>query len=212
MRFKVWVKIGLFSCEWQPPLVFLLGKSHGQRSLSGYSPWGRKESDTTEQLHFILYFLWNPQASFHCSLLGESICDLWIFILSSKGHLQGHWSLRISYSFPWKVMTFRRAQVNSQTRIRLCRPFSKKPNGKLTHDLSLRGSWELEKTGANEVTSEFVSRSSGSWVYHHGPWRLVLPFESACPKLTQPVEQEDCPFVHSPCCVSQLTHRQTERT
>ena len=28
------------------------GKSHGQRSLVGYSPWGRKDSDTTEQLHF----------------------------------------------------------------------------------------------------------------------------------------------------------------
>ena len=32
--------------------VFLPGKSHGQRSLVGYSPWGRKESDTTERLHF----------------------------------------------------------------------------------------------------------------------------------------------------------------
>ena len=28
------------------------GESHGQRSLVGYSPWGYKESDTTEQLHF----------------------------------------------------------------------------------------------------------------------------------------------------------------
>ena len=28
--------------------VLLPGKSHGQRSLVGYSPWGRKESDTTE--------------------------------------------------------------------------------------------------------------------------------------------------------------------
>ena len=27
-------------------------KSHGQRSLAGCSPWGCKESDTTEQLHF----------------------------------------------------------------------------------------------------------------------------------------------------------------
>ena len=27
-------------------------KSHGQRSLVGYSPWGLKESDTTERLHF----------------------------------------------------------------------------------------------------------------------------------------------------------------
>ena len=25
-----------------------LGNPHGQRSLAGYSPWGRKESDTTE--------------------------------------------------------------------------------------------------------------------------------------------------------------------
>ena len=27
-------------------------KSHGRRSLVGYSPWGRKELDTTERLHF----------------------------------------------------------------------------------------------------------------------------------------------------------------
>ena len=29
----------------------LPGKSHGQRSLAGYSPWGRRESDVTEQLN-----------------------------------------------------------------------------------------------------------------------------------------------------------------
>ena len=33
---------------WQPTPVFLPGKSHGQRSLAGCSPWGRKESDTAE--------------------------------------------------------------------------------------------------------------------------------------------------------------------
>ena len=32
----------------QPTAVFLPGESHGQRSLAGYSPWGSKESDTTE--------------------------------------------------------------------------------------------------------------------------------------------------------------------
>ena len=33
--------------------LFLPRESHGQRSLAGYSPWGRKESDTTKQLsHF----------------------------------------------------------------------------------------------------------------------------------------------------------------
>ena len=30
--------------------LFLPGKSHGHRSLTGYSPWGHKELDTTEQL------------------------------------------------------------------------------------------------------------------------------------------------------------------
>ena len=34
--------------SWQPTPVFLTGASHGQRSLAGYSPWGRKESDMTE--------------------------------------------------------------------------------------------------------------------------------------------------------------------
>ena len=33
-----------------PTPVFLLGEFHGQRSLLGYSPWGCKELDTTEQL------------------------------------------------------------------------------------------------------------------------------------------------------------------
>ena len=33
---------------WQPTPVFLPREFHGQRSLMGYSPWGWKESDTTE--------------------------------------------------------------------------------------------------------------------------------------------------------------------
>ena len=37
-----------WSRKWQLTPVFLPGKSHGQRSLAGYSPWGRKESDMTE--------------------------------------------------------------------------------------------------------------------------------------------------------------------
>ena len=38
--------------QWHPTPVLLPGKSHGQRSLVGCSPWGREESDTTEQLPF----------------------------------------------------------------------------------------------------------------------------------------------------------------
>ena len=36
---------------WQPSPVFLPGQFHGQRSLAGYSPWGRKESDTAGHTH-----------------------------------------------------------------------------------------------------------------------------------------------------------------
>ena len=38
--------------QWQPTPVLLPGKSHGQESLVGCSPWGREESDMTERLHF----------------------------------------------------------------------------------------------------------------------------------------------------------------
>ena len=38
--------------RWQPTPVLLPGKSHGQRSLVGCSPWGHEELDMTERLHF----------------------------------------------------------------------------------------------------------------------------------------------------------------
>ena len=40
----------IWGTEWLPILVFLPGEFHRQRSLGDYSPWGPKESDTTEQL------------------------------------------------------------------------------------------------------------------------------------------------------------------
>ena len=48
--FDPWVGKIPWRREWQPASVFLPGESHGQRSLVGYSPWGHKESDTTEWL------------------------------------------------------------------------------------------------------------------------------------------------------------------
>ena len=44
--FNPWVGKIPWRREWQPTPVFMPGKSHGPRSLVGYSPWGRKESDT----------------------------------------------------------------------------------------------------------------------------------------------------------------------
>ena len=47
-RFNPWVSKMLWRRKWQPTPVFLPGKSHGWRTLAGYSPWGHKELDTTE--------------------------------------------------------------------------------------------------------------------------------------------------------------------
>ena len=61
-----WVRKIPWRREWQPTPVFLPVEFHGQRSLVGCSPWGCKESDTTERL------------SMHtCSvswLLGQFLC------------------------------------------------------------------------------------------------------------------------------------------
>ena len=47
-RFDPWVRKIPWRRMWQPTPIFLPGESLGQRKLVGYSPWGCKESDTTE--------------------------------------------------------------------------------------------------------------------------------------------------------------------
>ena len=49
--FYPWVGKISWRRKWQPNVVFLPGKPHGQRNLAGYSPWGRKESGTTQWLN-----------------------------------------------------------------------------------------------------------------------------------------------------------------
>ena len=75
--------------KWQPTPVFLPEKSREQRSLAGYSPWGRTELDTTEQLrtHAHTHTHTHPHTHTHthphqCSLLlqtsGGNHGALWI--------------------------------------------------------------------------------------------------------------------------------------
>ena len=49
--------------------VSLPGESHGQRSLAGYSPWGRKESDITEAQVTVLLL--------SCSCMLPAMCSTW---------------------------------------------------------------------------------------------------------------------------------------
>ena len=58
--------------QWQPTPVLLPGKSHGWRSLVGYSPQGCEESDTTEWLHFYFHALEKEMAT-HSSVLAWRI-------------------------------------------------------------------------------------------------------------------------------------------
>ena len=54
-RFDPWVGKIPWRRKWQPTPVFLPGEFHGQWSLVGCRPWGHKEWDTTERLHFHLH-------------------------------------------------------------------------------------------------------------------------------------------------------------
>ena len=54
----------------QPTAVFLAGKSHEQRRLVGYSPWGCKESDMTE--HTRTHSVIQKSESLH-KMLGVSV-------------------------------------------------------------------------------------------------------------------------------------------
>ena len=69
--FDPWVRKIPWRRLWPPTPVFLPGKSHGQRSLTGHSSWGHKQSDMTEHAHTywtrrLVFFLLN-----HSGLLGR---------------------------------------------------------------------------------------------------------------------------------------------
>ena len=53
-EFNPWVGKICWRRKWQPTPVFLPGKSHGWRSMVGYSPWGCKKLATTEQLTHVV--------------------------------------------------------------------------------------------------------------------------------------------------------------
>ena len=71
-RLSVSVNLYRPIASWQPTPVLLPGKSHGQRSLVGYSPWGLEESNRAEQLqfHFSLSYIGEGNGNpLHCSCL-----------------------------------------------------------------------------------------------------------------------------------------------
>ena len=112
--FDSWVGKNPWRRKWQPTPIFLPGKFHGQRSLAGYLPWDRKESNMTQRLtlHKMLYK--NPEINWKyqfvhvhaqscltlfdpmdCSLPDYSVHEIsqarileWVVIFSSGGSSQ----------------------------------------------------------------------------------------------------------------------------
>ena len=92
------MNLGRTSCwrrKWQPTPVLLPGKSHGWRSLVGYSPWGLEELDTTERLNFHFTSCIGEGNGTHSSILAWRIpgTEEPGGLLSMGSHRVGHdWS------------------------------------------------------------------------------------------------------------------------
>ena len=69
-EFDPWVEKIPWRREWQPTPVFLPGRPHGQRSLVGSSPWGHKESDTSEATKAFSFLFLGPKWAI---LWGETV-------------------------------------------------------------------------------------------------------------------------------------------
>ena len=67
-RLDPWVGKIPWRTEWLPTPIFLLGEFHGRRSLAGYSPWGRKGSDTTERLTLSLLFKGREKENYYVAV------------------------------------------------------------------------------------------------------------------------------------------------
>ena len=65
-------RIVIWRRQWHPTPVLLSGKSHGQRTLVGCSPWAGQESDTAERLHLHFHALGKEMAT-HSSVLAWRI-------------------------------------------------------------------------------------------------------------------------------------------
>ena len=103
--------------QWHPTPILLPGKSHGERSLVGCSPWGRKESDRTERFHFHFSLSCMGEGNgnpLQCSCL-ENPRDGGAWWLPSMGsHRVGHdWSdlaaaawYKHNFYMHWETKTF----------------------------------------------------------------------------------------------------------
>ena len=94
--------------NWHPTPVLLPGKSHGQRSLVGYSPCGREELYMTERLHFHFSLSWLEKGmATHSIVLAWRIPGTWEpgGLLSMGSNRVGHdWSDLAAAAAVWSMI------------------------------------------------------------------------------------------------------------
>ena len=88
--FNPWVGKIPWRRKWQPTPVLLPGESHGGRSLIGYSPWGRKDWDTTERLHFTSLHLTTLRTLLSV-MRNHVFCMAWLLLNKQKVCLPSAW-------------------------------------------------------------------------------------------------------------------------
>ena len=107
--------------HWHPTPVLLPGKSHGRRSLVGCSPWGHKESDTTERLHF----------HFSLSCIGEGNGNpLQCSCLENPGDRGAWWAAVYGVARSWTWL--KRLSSSSSSREKVGREGGRNHSGKPT--------------------------------------------------------------------------------
>ena len=119
-KFDPWAGKIPWRRKWQPTPVLLPGKSHGWRSLVGYSPWGRKELNMTEQLHFhlcIAKWLHNKLTSItsysHSVFLVRELLRFTLLVTFKytiqyeHSHHIVHYMSRIYFPYNWKYVLWK---------------------------------------------------------------------------------------------------------
>ena len=84
----LWFLSSVFWRKWQPTSVFLPGKSHGGWNLVGYSPWGHKESDTTEQLNWTMCMYVCVYIYIYIYINIQNMCYSTVYIISKASGQQ----------------------------------------------------------------------------------------------------------------------------
>ena len=84
--------------QWHPTPVLLPGKSHGRRSIVDYSPWGRKESDTTERLN------WTEQTFLMALMVKHllTVQEIQVWSLGQEDPLEKEMATHSS-TYAWKI-------------------------------------------------------------------------------------------------------------